>query len=544
MYKLVIVDDEQIIREGIAANTDFGSLNIELVGCCENGLEALEVVKAHQPDIVMTDINMPFMNGLELAEQILHLYPLTKIIFLTGYDRFEYVKQALRLRITDYLVKPILPNEFLKIFKKVTKTLEQERLKEIHISSLIDRVAETEQVLRDRFLNRLTKGKMCTTELMGNLRNHKIDMDLSINNYQALCVSFDQTGMCDSMNYNILDGYLIKALTLIHSYTSGMPDCVVFRTYYDRIAVFIGGEDQCDVTEASELLADKVLSGMTQESGVSISIGKIVKSFEAISQSYKSAEEVLEYRLFSGKHAISSYIDLKKRRGSGLSISLSEYAGAIYREVKSGTHLTLNKRIDEAFDLLRKHTLAVDSYYIHVQSLLTSIILSLEEQGISYSDVTKQTLNPLLKLQKMQTLDEMQVWIKQLCTSIIEYVVEEQEDYQFSQAKAARSYIEAHFSDDDISLKKVCKALGMSVSYFSQIFKEETGKTFVDYLTCLRMEQAKVLLRNTSDKTYEISAAVGYKDSHYFSLVFKKHVGMTATAFRDTISMKSGVKHG
>lgn len=539
MYKLIIVDDEQIIREGIAANTDFASLNIELVGCCENGVEALEIIKSHKPDIIMTDINMPFMNGLELAEQVLHLYPLTKIIFLTGYDRFEYVKQALRLRITDYLVKPILPNEFLKIFKKVIKTIEQEQLKETQINSLIDRVAETEQVLRDRFLNRLTKGKICTRELQGNLKNHKIHMDLTINNYQALCISFDQTGLCDGMNYNELDAYLIKALTLLHSYTEGMPDCVFFRTYYDRIAVLIGGEDKYDVIEASEILADKVLSGMTLDSGVSISIGALVKYFEEISQSYKTAEEVLEYRLFSGKHAIRSYVDLKKRRGSGLS-SLADYAGVIHREVKSGTLVTLNKSIDDAFALLRKHTLPVENYYIHVQSLLTSIILSLEEQGIAYSDVSDEPLNPLLKLQKMQTLDEMQTWLKQLCACIIDYVVEDQEDYQYSQAKAARQYIEAHYSDGDISLKKVCKALGMSVSYFSQLFKEETGKTFVDYLTCLRMERAKELLRNTSQKTYEISAAVGFKDSHYFSLVFKKNVGMTATAFRENINMKSG----
>ena len=337
-------------------------------------------------------------------------------------------------------------------------------------------------------------------------------------------------------DYNELDSNLRTAMAIIMSFTEGIRDCVVFRTYFDRIAILLGGDELNDVTETGDLLADRIYSGLGSSMPIFIGIGKPVLHFEDISRSYNTATEVLEFRVFNGKHAISSYMDLDRKRGKS-QLTLSGYAAAIHKEVKNGTLKALLQIIDEAFGELSDHTMPIENYYLHVQSLLTSIILSLDEQGIDYKDICRDAKNPILHLHSMKSLEEMKGWLKDLCRDILDYVVAEQEDYQAGQAKGAVAYIENHYADGDISLKKICKDLCMSVSYFSQIFKEETGTTFVDYLTGLRMEKAKDLLRNTSDKTYEIAAAVGYKDAHYFSLVFKKQVGMTATAFRDSITM-------
>jgi len=450
MYKLLIVDDEQIIREGIAANTDFASLGIELVGSCENGVDALEVIKERQPDMVMTDINMPFMNGMELAEQVLTIYPLTKIIFLTGYDRFEYVKQALRLKITDYLVKPILPKELLKIFSKVIKSIDQERLEDAQINRLKDRVAETEPVLRDRCLNRLLRGPMGTTELLGKLQSLNISMDMNLASYQALCIAIE-----GRMDYNELDTYLRNVMALTLSYTEAMMDCLVFRTYDDKIVVLMGNEDAMDMNEASELLADKIHAGMVSRCHATVGIGKSVRQFEDIYKSYSTAEEVLEYRVFSGSGGINSYVDLERKRGRD-QLYFAGYAAAIHKEVKSGTLNALLHSIDQAFDVLAGKRMHIEAYYIHVQSILTSILLSLEEQGISYKDIYQGGDSPLLHLHTLGSLEEMKLWLKDFCQDILSYVVEDREDYQTGQAKSAVLYIREHYGDTDISPQKVC----------------------------------------------------------------------------------------
>lgn len=536
MYKLLIVDDETIIREGIIANVDFAGIGLELVGSCENGLEALDVVKEHQPDIVMTDINMPFMNGMQLAEEILILYPLTKIVFLTGFDRFEYVKEALKLKIMDYLVKPVLPRELTEIFTKAIQVIDSERAADARINLMEEKLAETVPVLRERFFNRMIKGPMITRELQGNLEAFGVSMELGIGFYQAMCIVLPEEVM-QKKDYNQLDASLSKVMTTVYTFLRDIRDCLAFRTYSDCIAVVVGSEEKCDVVELSELLSEKVDEVTSQHLGIEVGIGlgKVVSQLERISESYQTAEEALDLKFFNSDSHIISYYDLNRKRGGRL-LSMSPYAAKIHQSLKNGTLATLHKHIDEAFLVLGSYALPINNYYFHVQNLLTSILLSLDEQGIEYQDVFTNNVSPSLHLHGLKTLDSMRLWLKDFCGDIIAYVLEEREDYQINQAKGAIDYMRAHYMDQEISLKKVCKELCMSVSYFSLIFKEATGTTFVDYLTKLRMEKAKELLRNTHDKTYTIADAVGYKDAHYFSLVFKKYTGMTATAFR--VSLK------
>lgn len=533
MYKLMIVDDEAIIRNGIINNMDFKAMGIEVVASCENGLEALDLVKQQQPDIIMTDINMPFMNGLDLAEQVLELLPLTKIIFLTGYDTFEYAQQALKLKIVEYLVKPILPKELSKVFTKVIHLIREEEAESESLSKMKERLAETVPVLRERFLNRLIKRPIMTDELQGKMES--LGIKLQARYFQLMIVDAKMDDV-ENADYNRMDMALTKMLGIVHSYIEVFSDAISFRTYFDQIVIIVGGDDNEDLREASDLLAEKidVVAHKNLEINVTIGIGKTVRHLERISKSFEGAAEALEYKLFGGEsHVVSCYDIAHKRGNEGLTIVA--YAARMHKEIKSGNLDSINGLLGEVFGILAVSQLSTTNYYIHVQSIVTSIILSLEEQGIHYADIFTDKKNPNIKLYEMVTLDEMYHWLRDMCANIMAYIREEREDYQTSQAKSAVDYIAEHYGDEDISLKKICKDLCMSVSYFSVLFKEETGTTFVDYLTKIRIDKAKELLRNTSHKTYVIAATVGYKDPHYFSLVFKKATGMTATAFRDSL---------
>lgn len=532
MYKLLIVDDEAIIREGIIRNVDFALMGIEVIGSCENGVEALEVVRNEKPDIIMTDINMPFMNGMELAEHVMEMSPLTKIIFLTGYDKFEYAHQAVKLKVLDYLVKPVLPRELTRVFDKVLNIIKKEENEYDSVSKLKEQLEEMKPVLRERFLNRLIKRPISTHEMKAKMAFTGVEL---LADYFA-CLVIEPVNVDMESDFNRVEMTLMQLGELIQEYLSAFTDAVSFITYNDQIVVIIGGDDREDVIETCDLLADKIdqLSQSKLSCRLGIGIGKVVRRLERISESGNTAADALAYKYFNGGGNIISYYDIEQKRGT--KISLSSFAPRIHKEIKSGNKESINGVIETFFIALGSIPMPVENYYIHVQNILASIVLALEEMGIHYSDIFGEGAVPGLELHEQETLVLMQQWLKVKCDRIIDYIIEEREDYQTGQAKSAVQYIEAHYMDEDISLKKVCKELCMSVSYFSIIFKEETGTTFVDYLTRTRMEKAKELLRNTNKKTYEVAAEVGYKDSHYFSLVFKKNTGMTATAFRSSLA--------
>ncbi len=533
MYKLLIVDDEAIIREGIINNVDFKAIGLQLVGSCENGVDALEVVKESQPDIVMTDINMPFMDGMTLAENILDLYPLTKIVFLTGYDKFEYAHHALKLKVSDYLVKPVLPKELKEVFQKVIHSIEVDQAEEEVLGKLRSQLKDTVPVMRERFLNRLIKWPIEQREIDAKFKS--FDMRIEGRFFQLLCLTIQNTQCCE-FEFNQLDKELTNMFIVSNNILEGINDSFIFRSYNDEVIILVASDTDNDLLDLTTLISEKLeeASDRYYNINLSIGIGKVCRSIGHIHKSYESALSSLDYRFFKSTKQVVSYYDIHEKTGMK-PLSLTAYGNQLYKALKNGTKESIDCILTDVFKELEEATLPIDNIYIHVQHILTSIMLSLEEQGISNHEIFGSSRNPSVTLYEYETLTDIKEWMFHIIELIIARVIKDRSDYQLSQAKKTIRYVEDHFNEHDMSLKKVCKALSMSVSYFSLLFKEETGTTFVDYLTNLRMERAKELLRNTNKKTYEVADQVGYKDSHYFSLVFKKQVGMTATAFRDTM---------
>lgn len=531
MYKIMIVDDETIIRDGIINNVDFQGLGMDVVGSCENGIEALEVFRSEEPDIVITDINMPFMNGIELAEEILEHKASTKIIILTGYDKFEYAQQALKLKITDYIVKPILPRELNRVFEKVIQSIRQDRLQDETVIQLKEQLAETGPVMKARFLNRLISRPIDSYELKGKMVNH--DIHLNADYYQILHLQLRKGD--DEQDYNWVEMALVKVLGLTNHQLEPMSDCLTFRTYLDNVIVIVGSDTKEDLNDTTRLLAERLVetTKLHHNIAIGIGIGKSVSRLERLYESAKTAEEAFDYHMFNGSGNIISYSD-QRHHHRKRTVSVTSFASKLYKEVRVGSADGIKDILNDAFAMIEKHALPIDSCYIHIQNLIMSILLSIEDQGIDYKDINRSQENPTIKLYDFKSIAAIKSWMTKMCDEIFNYVAAEREDYQQTQANQAIAFIEANYMKQDMSLKHICKALSMSVSYFSVLFKEATGTTFVEYLTKVRMDKAKELLRNTNDKTYVIAESVGYKDAHYFSLVFKKRVGMNATAFRES----------
>lgn len=531
MYKLLIVDDESIIREGILANIDFAAMGIEVVGSCENGMEAIDVFRDKSPDIILTDINMPFMDGMELAETLLEEAPLLKVVILTGYDRFDYAQQALKLKISDYLVKPVLPRDIKPVLKKLIKQIESERMQEESLSNLREQLSETLPILRDRFLNSLITRAYSTRELEGKLRSNQINLDAIY--YQLLCVN-EHSNMAGEPDYNKTDERLTRIHKLSLLQIEGLTDAIAFRTYYDNVALIIGGDSKDDVAETARLVATRMEEICQSQNGLDVGIGisSVRKGLEGLSESYKEANEALEFESFRGSHHIICYDDIAYHNRDAF--DSADYASRMYKEFRSGNTESILELVDEFFVRLEDRTMSGEKAMIHIQNVVMSIMLSIQDQGIEVDGVLGGK-NPTVALYDHESLSSIKTWMRDLCKELTGLIFSERETYQKNQSRLTVDYVDKNYCNQELSLKQACEELSMSVSYFSNLFKEATGTTFVDYLTTLRMDKAKELLRNTDLKTYEIADKVGFRDAHYFSLVFKKQTGMTATAFRESV---------
>lgn len=534
VYKIIIAEDEIEVREGIRDNMDWQSLGYELVADCENGSVALEAIERLLPDVVLTDINMPFVNGIELAQNITALHPHIKFIFLTGYDDFEYAHQAMKLKVFDYLVKPITLSELKVILNKVKDELDKEITRSKDIELLKKQLWESFPLLKERFLNRIISGNLKKSELDSKLDYFGIK--LNKNHYAAISIDLDEINDGDKLVKN--DDYeLLKfAVYNISEELLVKHGGIVFYNRDDRIVAILADDDinmlQDTILQASEeirFLVEKHL-----ETTVSIGIGYICDSLSTIKSSYKSASSALDYRFMLGKNRIISAVDTGYNPTAN-KIDKTGLQNKLIKAIKSGTTEDINAASYSIIQELRHANIHVYKCFTYIQQIFSQILNMLDEINIEAEDVFGN-INPLSEISACKTLDDAGEWIKNTGFKISDCIIRHRVDNSQTQVKNAEKIIVQNYADPNISLNDVCKHLYISPNYFSMIFKNQTGKTFVEYLTEVRTNKAMELMKATSLKTYEISNSVGYINAHYFSIVFKKATGYTPTEYREKVS--------
>lgn len=534
MYKLLIVDDERIIRDGIVSNIDFVTLGFELVGCCENGIEALDVVNEKKPDVVLTDINMPYMNGIELAEHINAINPLTKVIVLTGFDRFEYVQKAIKLKVFDFLVKPILPRDLTKVFERVIEVLDIENHTTASMKLMKEQISESRLIVRERFYNRLVLGKIKEEDLANN--KDLLDFEASNASYITMLCDVLESERASS-TYEELDELNSYIMSIAEKALENVTSGISFINYEDQVTIILGNQDDEELMEEAEVVAVRIAEAVDIHihKKVQIGIGTIEYTVINVSKSYEGAKKALGYRFFDTECEVINYRDIANTSSVDTQLFNQRDTANIYRLLKTGSKSELIEELNNVFDNYRQLGGNIDSYYINIHNILTMVFYALEEINIDFKGIFEASENPFKKLYRFSSLDSIQAWMVELFNQITTVTIQEKKNRNMNQGLKAREYIETYYADPELNLKRICKDLLMSTSYFSSMFKKSFHVTFVEYLTTYRMEKAKEFLRYSDMKTYEVSEKVGYNDPHYFSMVFKKKTGMTTTTFREQI---------
>lgn len=526
----MIVDDEPIVREGIKNRIQWSDHGFECVGVSENGRDALEAVSRLRPDVVLTDIYMPFMDGLELSRHISKQYPLTKIIILTGYDDFEYAQQAVKLQVTDFILKPVTSAELREMLDKLKSQMDEERGHREHLNRLKQQLNESLPLLKERFLERLASSALNEWEISSKIAYFDIPLRGPL--FVAIATDMDELRPEEQGTDNEL--YAFAIYNIIQEIMEKEAASAVFRYQGNKVITILSGSEEEEIYSRAQELAEQIRTTVKSylKFTVTVGVGTIGTHLQDIRHSCRASVAALEYRLLIGSDQVVSISDLEKR-GSTPLYDGAETESALVSAIKTGTHEDVERSIGRLIRELGNASISIEQCHVRVLRTMLAVLQTLLEIGCSEKELFGRETRLLTELYSFRSLDEIEIWLKEMCRKAVKDVADTRRDISRKQMEEAAAYIHRNFDDTALSVKTVCSRIFMSASYFSALFKAHTGKTFVEYVTGVRMEKAKELLKHSSLKTYEIATKTGYQDAQYFSVLFKKYTGDTPTEYRN-----------
>lgn len=533
MLRVFLAEDETIIRETLRDTMPWAQCGYTFVGEAGDGEMALPLIQQTRPDVLITDIRMPFMDGLALSKLVLQEFPQMKVIILSGYDDFEYAQTAIGLGVERYLLKPI-KSTLMTVLEEVREKIHGERAQQNYLAQFHQEAQDYEQYARRRFLERIVAGQLSVQEIYEQAE--KLDLDLRAQAYDlALVSAMPESGSVaeaySEPGARIRDGMV--------SYFLKHPEYILFRWNLTSYAVLLLGK-----RENMEAIAKRCVSKVQElyqtfgpELNWYVAVGTPTQRLSALPGCFEEVSRLWAYRHILPEQHILTADTVKSLTGTGSDHDLSGLDMAkVNPAVLTGVLQNASAQEVPSFVDEYIHSLedALDSkpfcQYLMLSARFTATQFA-ETLGVNQKEYLS-TLNCLNMVGQQVSTDDLKRYLSDILLQAIKLRDKVTGSQYKSQLKQAVDYIDEHYQCEDISLNRVAKEVDLSPNYLSAVFSQEMGTTFVEYLTAKRMEKARELLRSSNLRSGEIAAAVGYKDSHYFSFLFKKTQGCTPRDYR------------
>lgn len=517
MYQVIIAEDEPNVREGIAKTVDFAAAGFSLCGLCENGRAALELMETNPPDLVITDIRMPVMDGIELAERAKARFPKTKIVFLTGHSEFEYAKKAVALKVDDYVLKPVSAKILQELLGKIKKELDSEAEEMRKLEQMENRLSHSEQVVRGDLLRSVVSGRLPVEALSDRFPIVPQGDGVRV---MVFCVdNLADTAtqkQCTAKDIN-------ESVARLAARLAG-ADGTVFEADYVVLILQDGAK--------AERMANKIQKEAFETLQVSVSAYVSEPSFDlaALPALYQNAAEIAAV---NGMIADGSILFTE---GLGKGESMPEFHAKRYNAefvsaVRRGQEAEAKDIVRAMLDHMRRKYLSYARINVYIHDMAADAVKAVEElTAAEAQDLAQYDIPDISESTGPDAVKDALFGFTEQCIQCMEGAKGGVSNLLM---KRAEDYICQQFMTADLSLRHVCDHLAVSQSYFSALFKSKYHKTFLEYLTELRIEKAKSLLVSTDLKLYEVAEKSGYADPHYFSVIFKKHTGMTPKDYRN-----------
>ena len=519
-YKVFFVEDEAITREGIRDNVDWQASGFEFCGEATDGEMALPLLRTAQPDVLITDIKMPFMDGLQLSKIMRERMPWVKIIILSGHDEFEYAQQAIKLGVTDYLLKPITVQNLQTALQKLTVQLDQERKERENLKKLQEQAEENRATLRERFLFKLIVGAVSPTEAVEN--GQTLGLNLIARYYLVVILKMelgDRTEQYEHDEYQQIQGVVMGLI-------EQDPDVFVLKRDWGDLVLILKGSTPEYLEEERDLLLDKIRQEVAQTRyKLSVGMGTTKKRIADICQSFAEALAYIQNPVDEDQSGLNQSLE----RMELLKVDKSAVENYLHSGVQDGFEEFYNAYLLPLGETALKSNLIKNYIFVDVVLAIAKLV---NELGGEVDKVIPELSSIEMIMSNIKTFEQLQEQVYKILSTALAYRDSQPKGQYMDLIRQAKEYIEQHCTDPELSLNVVAAQANLSASHFSFVFSQEAGQTFKEYLTETRISKAKELLRMTALKSADIGYQVGYNDPHYFSSVFKKHTGLSPTEFR------------
>lgn len=520
MYTVLIVDDEKMIRMGMRQAIRWQELGIGNVFTAGSGKEALEIIEREEPEIVITDISMTGMTGLDLIGQIRENYDDIRILVLTGYDRFDYARECLRMQVQDFLLKPIDEELLSESVKKQVQELEkqkEDRAEELH---MIRTMGSTKQMELENMLRKMLKQeKPDEEEALRFLKTFGIEEPEEL---QTVILFPALEASAENKNSTWEDGFQsLQVKDICMSMVDARSRGLTFQDEKGRIVLILFGNRDEDntmerITEINDIILDEF------DDALKIVAGSRVKKFSEFPESYREALAMIRTERKKLREIILPATDIKRDR--------------LFREIYSELKSAMSANVADAdyvlhvFESFRKATRSYNLSNAYVRKccfeVASAVYFSyISDSGENVDGRLNALLQSLANANREESCEMTEMFLKKL-------LVKEDDGHDI--VTKAKSYIKEHLADD-LSVSSLADEFFLTPNYFSRLFKKVTGEGCNEYIVRKRIEQAKLLLEMTTYKTGKIAIMVGYRDTNYFSMAFKKQTGVSPTKYRENM---------
>lgn len=533
--KVFLVEDEMVIRRGIKNSIDWEKEGYIFCGEASDGELAYPMIIKEKPDILITDIRMPFMDGLELCKLVKKELPNIKILILSGYDEFDYAKEAIRLGVTEYLLKPISSGKLLEALNGVSESIRREKEDKDLVRKYMEEMRENTEHEKQKFFEQMIVGNLSMADALET--GKKYEMNLSAGMYNLLLFRFTLG------KENRKSGELLgEAEYAIEKLTERLEYVFEFQRGVEGWAFLLMADNEEQMSERVKELSKDLEEIMKNYSTIAYfgGIGQPVARLRELEESFREAERALAARFTMELNRIISVEDIRMAQNVDTldDIEITSFGEIektrtmLEKFLNNGAEDEIDEFVDVYINELPEENLksVLMRQYIIMDAYIVMMSFCEKIEGIE-GEMQAQSEELKNSMKTIQTLEEIKNYIRMLLKKIIG-VRDTISGRRYSDIiEIAKDQIRKTYMSDEISLNTIAAEVGMSPSYFSSIFSKEMGKTFVEYLTEIRMDRAKELLMCSSMKTSEIGYEVGYKDPHYFSYIFKKTQNCTPKEF-------------
>lgn len=533
MYKVFLVEDEIVVREGIKNNIHWEEEGFIITGDVSDGELAYPMILREQPDILITDIKMPFMDGLELSKLLKKDMPQLKIIIISGYSDFGYAQQAIDIGITEYLLKPVTSNKLMTAVKNAAAVIEKERKDKQILEQYQLLVYQKQGEKRKNFFDALVSGKLTLSQIIEQEEELGINMVAS-----AFCIMlFQFTVQEDVYEYS---NEIVECETRMQEALRKYNNIKVFERGMDGWAFILLGENYEQMDELNQELCNLLIHISDGKVHYFGGIGRVVHRIRDIQQSYLDANKAFSQRYFERGDQFLSHSDVRitneqiGNRVNVTELNLEKLDRSRLEEfLKRGTIQDVDEFVDRYFEGLDSNAMSSTLFrqYI-IMDGYSAIMKFLKDLKCSKERIDNILMNMNDITEQLTGLEDCCKFYKSLLKETIDLRNKSSQKRYSGLIEKAKECIHLTYTMSDLTLDKVASKVNISPNYFSSLFNQETGMTFIEYLTEIRMEKAKEYLRCSSKKITEIGYLVGYLDSHYFSYIFKKTQNCTPSEYR------------